>query len=290
MSRRKVLGTLSKGHLVFLFGHPVSHSLSPGMQNAAFRHLGLPWLYVPLDLRGSQVRTFIDVMRGLPAKGANVTVPYKDEVLTRLDGLDTVSKKLGSVNTIYRRNGKLWGTSTDGAGFLRSLGNLRRGLKGSRGLLLGAGGAGKAVAFALAESGVATLLIANRSIGPLKELCRRLRKEYPGVTVIEASFRDSEVEAAKCDWVIQATSLGLKNGDRAPISLHHIARRSWVLDLIYHRETNFVKAARARGLRVLDGSEMLLHQGALSFEYWSGHRAPIGIMRRNLRAALSNKS
>jgi shikimate dehydrogenase len=290
MRRKGILRSSSEGNLVFLLGHPISHSLSPGMQNAAFRHLGLPWLYVPLDLLGSQVKTFVDVMRDLPAKGANVTVPYKDEVLASLDGLDTVSKKLGSVNTIYRRNEKLWGTSTDGVGFLRSLGPFRRGLKGSRGLLLGAGGAGKAVAFALAESGVATLLIANRSVGSLRRLCRMLRSEYPGVAVVEVSLRDAEFEAARCNWVIQATSLGLKNGDRSPIPLHRIGRSSWALDLIYHRETSFMKEARAHGLRVMDGSEMLLHQGALSFEYWSGRRAPIEIMRRNLRAALSNKS
>jgi len=290
MSQKKIPRVSLNGHLVFLLGHPVSHSLSPGMQNAAFRHLGLPWLYVPLDLAGSQVGTFVSAMRYLPAKGANVTVPYKDKVMASLDGLDEVSKKLGSINTIYRRNGKLWGTSTDGAGFLRSLGNFRRGLQGSRGLLLGAGGAAKAISFALAENRVATLLIANRSAGSSRKLCRMLRSEHPRLTVIEVPFREAEIEAARCNWVIQATSLGLKNGDRSPISLRRVGRSSWVLDLIYHRETNFMKEARTLGLRVLDGSEMLLHQGALSFEHWSGRRAPIGIMRRNLRAALSNKS
>jgi shikimate dehydrogenase len=269
--------------MAFILGHPVSHSLSPLMHNAAFRHLGLPWLYVPLDLTEAQLGPFLGSIRDLPVVGGNVTVPYKGSVLRFLDGVSSQARRLGSVNTIHR-SGKRWlGASTDGEGFLRSLGPLAKGLRGSRGIVLGAGGAGRAVAFALAGRGVRSILIANRSSRPASGLAREVRSWRPSLDAAALSLGETASVLPRCDWVVQATSMGLGPGDPSPMSLAGARPTTWVVDLIYHRTTRFLSDARRRGLVGLDGKGMLLHQGALSFELWTGRKAPLAVMRASLR-------
>ena len=276
------------GHLVFLLGHPLGHSLSPEMQNAAFRVSRLPWLYVPLDVTRNRLREVMAAMEVLPVVGANVTVPFKGDVIPHLDWVEREADWLGSVNTIFRKGKKLCGASTDGEGFLRSLGPKRKKLKGSRGLLLGAGGAARSVAGALAGSGVKWIGIANRSPQRAADLARSLSGHYRRLDTASYSFKEAERVLPHCDWVIQATSLGLKKGDSAPLSLRNAGPSLWVVDLIYHRTTEFLEQARVRRLPRLNGVEMLLHQGALSFEKWTGRKAPLGIMRRELRRRLGS--
>ena len=274
--------------LVFILGHPLGHSLSPAVQNAAFQYSRLPWLYLPLDITEDRLKNIIASMEILPAMGANVTVPYKSAVIPYLDGVDPEAEWLGSVNTIYRRGKKLRGASTDGEGFLRSLGPLRKKLRGSRGLLLGAGGAARAVAGALARSGVKEMGVVNRSSGRAEGLIRSLRKRYSRLDADCLSLKEAGKYLSGCDWVIQATSVGLKKGDPSPLSLEKAGPSTWVIDLIYHRETDFLKAAKVRRLPRLNGVEMLLHQGALSFEKWTGRKAPLGVMRRALLRRLGS--
>ncbi len=275
--------------LVFILGHPLEHTLSPAMQNAAFKSLRVPWLYLPLDISTEQVRPVLQMMRSLPAQGANVTVPYKGNVITYLDGVEPEANWLGSVNTIYRKGGKLFGTSTDGEGFLRSLGPLRKKLKGSRGLLLGAGGAAKAVAGALAGSGVLGFQIANRSSRRASQLVRALRGKFKRLEVGAVSIREAEKLLPQFDWVVQATSVGLKHGDPSPLSLKAASPSTWIVDLIYHRETSFLKEARGRRLPRLGGLGMLLHQGALSFSRWTGKKAPLKVMENVLLHSLGSR-
>lgn len=256
------------------------------MQNAAFKAAHLPWLYLPLDITQDQVETALDLMKDLPVKGANVTVPYKGVVLPYLDNVEKDARWLGSVNTIYRSGRKLCGTSTDGEGFLRSLGSIRQKLKRSRGLMVGAGGAAKAVAGALAKSGIGSLYLANRTPARAKQLAKSLRNRYRSLEVGLVSISEAEKILPNCDWVVQATSVGLKKGDPSPLSLKRATTSLWVIDLIYHRETAFRRQAKDLGLRNLDGVGMLLHQGALSFELWTGKRAPLRVMRRALLNSL----
>lgn len=271
--------------VVFILGHPLGHSLSPAMHNAAFAKLRLPWVYAPLDVLPEQVKPILEMMRTFNVHGANVTVPYKGIVLPYLDVVDPEAKWLKSVNTLYLRGGKLCGTSTDGEGFLRSLGPWRKKLKGSRGLLLGAGGAAKAVAGALARSGVKGFYIANRSSPKAVGLVKTLRARYPRLDVLGVASADAQKLLPYCDWVIQATSLGLK-GEAFPLSLKNAKKGAWVVDLIYHRETDFLKQARRYGLPRSNGVGMLLHQGALSFERWTGRKAPLATMRKALESRL----
>jgi len=281
MKPTSTTGISGASQVVFILGHPLSHSLSPDMHNAAFAKLRLPWVYVPLDISSSQIKSSLELLRSSNARGANVTVPYKEMVLPHLDFVEPEARWLGSVNTIYRKNSQLCGTSTDGEGFLRSLGSWRKKLKGTRGLLLGAGGAAKAVAGALARSGVKGFYISNRSTQRAVQLVKALREKYPRLDTMGIASRDAQKLLPYCDWVIQATSLGLK-GEASPLSLKRLKRGSWVIDLIYHRETDFLKQARHYGLPRLNGMGMLLHQGALSFECWTGKRAPLDVMRKAL--------
>ena len=275
-------GGFAPNQTVFLLGNPLDHSLSPAMQNAALHYLGLPWIYAPLEVESSRLGQAVGILRSSNVRGANVTVPYKEAVFSHLDQVDGKSAWLGSVNTLYRRGRKIYGTSTDGEGFLRSLGALRKSLKDSRGLLLGAGGAAKAVAGAMAGSGIRQLFIANRSASRGKQLAGLIRKRHPQLEVNLVGVRESEKLLPRMNWVVQATSLGLRPGDPSPISLKSAASSTWVVDLIYNRPTAFLEGAKNRRLRHRGGLGMLLHQGALAFEVWTGRQAPLKVMERVL--------
>jgi shikimate dehydrogenase len=267
--------------VVFILGHPVSHSLSPAMHNAAFEKVNLPWLYTPLDISPREVGPVVKMMRAFNTRGANVTVPYKEKVLSHLDWIEPEARWLGSVNTIYRKGNQLCGTSTDGEGFLRSLGSWRSRLKGTKGLLIGAGGAAKAVAGALAYAGVKGFYVANRSGAKGAKLMKSLRQKYGKLDVQAILLRDADRFVPHSDWIVQSTSLGLK-GEVSPVSLKGARKGTLAVDLIYHRETDFLKQAKRSGLPHWGGLGMLLHQGALSFEIWTDRKAPIEIMRQAL--------
>lgn len=272
--------------VVFILGHPVSHSLSPAMHNAAFEKLNLPWLYTPLDISPREIGPVLKMMRAFNVRGANVTVPYKEKVLPYLDWIAPEAKWLGSVNTIYRKGDQLCGTSTDGEGFLRSLGSWRSKLKGTKGLLIGAGGAAKAVAGALAQAGVKGFYLANRSGAKAAKLMKSLRQKYAKLDIQAVSFQDASQFVPYSDWIVQSTSLGLK-GETSPVSLKSARKGTLALDLIYHRKTDFLKQARRLGLPHWGGLGMLLHQGALSFEIWTSRKAPIEVMRQALVKGLN---
>jgi shikimate dehydrogenase len=276
-------GVTGGSQLVFILGHPLEHTLSPLMHNAAFRALGMPWVYAPMDIAPNQIPEALEALRSSNIQGANVTVPYKESVISHLDQVEKQARWLGSVNTIYRRGGKLLGASTDGEGFLRSLGPWRKRLKGSKGLLVGAGGAAKAVAEALCRSEIRTLWVANRSADRALSFVRSLIQRHRGLEVRAVPLNEGEKLLNRCDWMVQATPIGLKAGDPSPFSLKNAPLSTLVVDLIYHRETALLKEARRLRLPHLNGKGMLLHQGALSFEYWTGRPAPLRAMRKALQ-------
>ncbi len=268
--------------MVFILGHPVEHSLSPVFQNEAFRVLQLPYVYIPLDVHPQRLSHVIEAIRCENVQGANVTVPLKTLVLKHLDGLEPVARYLNSVNTIFKKKGLLHGTSTDGEGFLRALGPWRKTLRGSRGMMIGAGGAARSVGYALAQSGVKTLRIANWKAQEAESLARDLRKIFPRIQLACSSLQEGENALSDCEWIIQATSLGLIKGEPSPLSLNKARSASWVFDLIYHRKTEFLKQAEKRKIPFKNGLGMLLHQGALSFELWAGKKAPLREMSKAL--------
>jgi shikimate dehydrogenase len=276
-----------------LFGHPVEHSFSPLMHNAAFGALGLNYVYLPFAVRPENLGTAVDALRILHLAGVNVTIPHKEAVLGHLDEVSPEARLIGAVNTVVNRSGHLVGHNTDGPGFVEAL-SRRAGFTpgGKRVLLLGAGGAARAVAVQLALAGAELITVVNRSPGRAGKLVELLsghtavRAEFlfwdPGSTAQSSDF----VNAARlADLIVQCTPLGMYPGvDLAPEFPFAVLRPGrLVCDLVYNPvRTKFLIRAEMAGARVVDGLEMLIYQGALSFALWTGHTAPAGVMRRAL--------
>ncbi|MFN3477183.1 MAG: shikimate dehydrogenase [Candidatus Methylomirabilales bacterium] len=279
--------------IVGIIGDPVSHSLSPCMHNAAFAAKALDAVYIPWPVAVEDFPTALQAVRRMENfSGGNVTVPHKEHAAKLCDGLSPEAEALGAVNTLVAQDGRLFGHNTDGAGFLRSLEEGGFDPKGKRVLLLGAGGAAKAVAFALAGAGTAELTIANRTLERAEALAALLRGRSPGCQILALSLHNKPLAPAiaSADLVVNATTLGLKPEDPSPIDWGPLNSRALAVDLIYNpTETAFLKGASRRGLKVQNGLGMLLYQGAAAFELWTKEAAPLGAMRAALRAAFSRK-
>ena len=277
--------------VVGVWGHPVGHSRSPAMQNAALAALGLDWVYVPFDVAPAHLPAAVAGLRALNLVGINVTVPHKEAVLPLLDVVDEDARRIGSVNTIHNVGGVLYGSSTDGPGFLRSLEDLGESADDRRALLLGAGGSARAVAFALAGRG-ARVQIANRTEARARELADRVNEFRPGA----ASVVGWGGEADDFDLLVNTTSLGMTpQEDALPVLPPGPLRPDvCVFDLVYAPpETRLLRLARAAGCRAANGLKMLVAQGALSLGLWTGvawERLPLGIMEEAARAGASAAS
>jgi len=274
-----------------VFGDPVEHSLSPVMQNAALQAAGIDGLYIPWRVRAPGLSAALDSLRWMENfGGANVTLPHKEQAASLVDELSPEAASVGAVNTIVSRDGRLLGANTDGQGFLRSLqeegGFVPR---GRRAAILGAGGAARAVAWSLVEAGIAELLILNRT-RERAELLADLVSQRMGVLALGLGLGDPRApgQLARCALLVNATPVGLHPSDPSPIEPELL--RPWLLvhDLIYRpRETALLREAKGRGCRVLGGLGMLLYQGALAFELWTGRKPPEQAMRTALLQALA---
>lgn len=261
-----------------LFGYPVEHTLSPVMQNAAFQHLGMDCCYLPFPVPPEQLKQAVESVRALSLLGVNLTVPHKEAVIPFLDELDKEAAAIGAVNTIVNRDGKLIGHNTDGRGFMRSLKELGVQADGKKVLIIGAGGSSRAIGFYLSKE-TKMLTLYNRSREKAEALASDLRSTGGAVTV-SAELSD----LGGFDILINATPLGLKECDQMPLDPDTLAPTIVVCDLIYHK-TPLLSRAEAKGCKTVGGSGMLLWQGALAFELWTGVLPPIEIMR----SALLNK-
>jgi shikimate dehydrogenase len=277
--RAKFINATTK--VVGVIGYPISHSLSPQMHNAAFAHLGLNYIYVAWEVAPQNLKLAMDGVRGLGIVGLNVTIPHKEKVGEFLDALSEEAEMVGAVNTVQNLKGKLIGYNTDVEGFKRALGV---DVRGKRAVLLGAGGAGRAVAYALVSSG-ASCIILNRT----EERARELAEKYKNLGAIEgrALTPSNLKEAMKgADILINATSLGMKGEEIEGVD-EVLKEGILVMDLVYNpRETPLLRMARERGAEIVEGWKMLLHQGAFSFEIWTGRKAPIEVMEKVLQKIL----
>ena len=277
----------TQARLFGVLGDPVDHSLSPAMHNAAFAATGLPHLYLRYRVPPAELGAALEEARALRMGGLNLTVPLKEAVLPFLDGLTIEATRAGAVNTIVLAAGgrRLLGDNTDGRGFLRAIGG-RVVLRGSVAVLIGAGGSARAVGGALAGAGCARLIIANRTLARAEALADRLARTAGLDTVAGplAALATGDVleEAA---LVVNTTPLGLA-GRRLPIRYQASRPRCLFVDLVYgSRPTPFLAGATRARRPTLDGGLMLLHQGALAFEAWTGLRAPRTAMARALVTA-----
>jgi shikimate dehydrogenase len=260
--------------LVGIIGDPVSHSLSPRMQNAAFAARGLDWAYVPLPVAAVRLEAAVAGLVALGFAGANVTIPHKTAVVSFCDEIDEVAERAGSVNTLVVRDGLVLGSSTDGLAVTDAVA-----CAGERVLLLGAGGAAQAVATALLDAGAAGMVISSRSPDRAHALAARLRTIFPERAV---EVDDAWPPAAKtATLLVNATPLR----DEVVVELR---REQQVVDLAYKADgtdTALVAAARTLGCRAaVDGLEVLVRQGAASFERWTGVAAPVDVMRAAVRS------
>lgn len=264
-----------------VIGDPVAHSLSPVMQNAAFRHLGLDVQYElwPTPLAELPVR--MAAIRAGGVLGGNVTVPHKQAVMPLVDRLSDVARLVGAVNTIVVADDGLLGDNTDVAGFARAVGEVRPGWKPARAVVLGAGGAARAVLVALRGLGAKTILLSNRTDQRAHDLAAVL----PDVAAQVVAWRDLPDALHGADLLVNATSLGWHPGE-IPVAgalLHRLSHHALVADLTY-RDTDLLQAAAATDRATLDGLPMLVHQGAAAFERWTGQPAPIAVMRAAVEA------
>jgi shikimate dehydrogenase len=215
--------------------------------------------------------------------GANLTVPHKERVIPYVDELSQEARLIGAVNTIVRRGERLIGHNTDAGGFLRAFREDTGGrVRDERFLVLGAGGAARAVVIALAMAGARSIAIVNRSVDRALGLIRRGRRAFPDVEWSAPGVR-SLPSARDVDAVIQCTSLGLRPGDPSPLPREWLEPRLIVYDLIYNVPTALLRDAQRLGARHAGGQGMLLHQGALAFTLWTGRQAPVAVMKGALR-------
>ncbi len=268
-----------------VIGHPVGHSRSPRMQNAAFGFYRRGEPYGALEVSPEDLGNFIDFARSR-LLGVNVTVPFKGAVIEFLDEIDPAARIAGSVNTLRIENGRISGFSTDGYGLERALLNsFGRPLGGAEFMFIGCGGAARATAFHLAGCGARRIRLFNRTPERAVELAEGLRRAVPGVRCEAYALADLEAlrrAVASADYLIQATRLGLSDDDPEPFPLEFLEKsphRPAVFDTIY-RDTPLLRCARKLGIPAADGAEMLINQGARSFEIWTGLIAPVAAMRR----------
>ncbi len=267
-----------------IIGDPINHSLSPSMQNAAFLALGLNCTYIAFKVTLGELKESIESLRTIKISGFNVTVPHKVVVMKYLDELDSTAKRANAVNTVNNIEGIFKGYNTDIAGFIEPL--RRRGidLGGMQVLLLGAGGAARAVVAALSEEPrPARLVVANRDQMKAKELCSMASNL--GLKCETVPLDDAARFSAESDLIVNATSIGM-NGEASPIDQEHIKKGSIVYDIVYRPiTTDLLENARhAQGV-VVYGYEMLVEQGAQACEIWTGIPAPRDAMRKSLLGA-----
>lgn len=272
-----------------VIGYPVKHSLSPQMHNAAFEALSIEAHYALWETPPDELAARVASLRAPEMYGANVTIPHKEAIPPLLDEIDPQAARIGAVNTIVNRAGRLIGYNTDAPGFLRALQETAGPtftLQGKHVVMLGSGGAARGAAFALLESHVGALTIVGRTEAHIEALIVRLRQSASTSDLQGALFVSNEAQRAleQADVLVNTTSVGLKEGDETLlIKAELLAPATLVMDMVYNRaQTPLLRAAAARGCLVLNGLSMLLYQGTLAFELWTGRDAPVATMRAAL--------
>lgn len=306
---------------VGLIGYPLGHSVSPAMQQAAFDYCNLDLHYEAWETETTDLRKVVERVRQASTLGANVTVPHKEVMVSLMDELDDLALEIGAVNTIVNRSGQLIGYNTDAGGFLRALrqeGDFSP--AGKRVVLLGAGGVARAASFALARAGVKSLvmtdIITERVQGLISDLERILvrtqgppprscadAKDVGGIASLEfESWPTPKIRALSsedpqfgealsgCDLLVNCTPVGMKHSateGQSPVEAASIPKEALVYDVVYNPvETQLFSDAKKAGARTLGGLAMLVYQGALAFELWTGREAPVDIMFEAAKRAL----
>ena len=280
-------------HRAGVVGYPIGHSISPAIHQAALDELGIDARYERWQVPAAGLAAWVRRLRDPQTLGANVTVPHKQAVMPHLDELGDAARAIGAVNTIVHVDGRLRGENTDAAGFARSLADVDYRPAGERAVLLGAGGAARAVAYALLTEGVHRLTLFNRRVERARDLAVALSVSStaksattPNVEAFALDAPELEARLATCTLLVNTTSVGMGDGARllAPTA---VPAHALVADIVYNPpRTPLLADAAARGARTLNGLPMLVYQAALAFTLWTGQEAPLATMFRAAREAL----
>ncbi|MCL2359489.1 shikimate dehydrogenase [Candidatus Bathycorpusculum sp.] len=275
-----------------LIGDPVEHSLSPIMHNAAFEALRLDYVFLAFKVKPACVAAAVESMRALNIRGLNVTMPHKTTVMASLDRTDLSAQIISSVNTILNKENLLLGFNTDGVGAVKALKENGVELKGRKVLLLGAGGAARAIAYAVAKE-ADELAVLNRTVKHAQAIAKLLEKSI-NKKIASGALLPSDIEQniQDSDILINATSIGMKpRPDISPVPPKLLRSNLSVMDIVYNPlETRLIKDAKEAGAKIVNGVEMLIYQGVAAFEIWTGKSAPVDVMRKTALNHLQQKA
>jgi shikimate dehydrogenase len=258
--------------LIFLVGHPLSHSLSPAMHNGVIARRKLPLRYVMFDLPPGKLSAFLRDVRAGNFLGGNVTIPYKEEAASLADGMSEAVRVCGAANVLRVRSGRLHADNTDGRGLLAALAGAGWGRRFSRVVLLGAGGSARGIGYALARSGTREMVILNRTPLRAHAVAELLSRKFPRVAFSTGKLEPGEMarEFSGADLIVQCTSLGL-TAEWKSFPVEGVKKETRFVDIVYQRGgTSLVRVLRRKGVPAMDGLPMLAHQAALSFRAWTG--------------------
>jgi len=271
-----------------IIGDPIEHTMSPVMHNAAFRKLGIDYVYVPFRVKQDELGKAVEGMRAMNIRGLNVTIPHKVAIIPFLDKLDPLAEKIGAINTIVNEDRMLTGYNTDATGFLQALLEREVEPEGKSTVIIGAGGASRAISFILAERGV-NLVIFNRQLARAEDLARRISQVLDKeVKALALNAENLAKALARADILINATSVGMSPDiDETPVPARLLKPGLIVFDIVYNPiKTRLLLEAEGAGAKTVNGLDMLVWQGALAFEKWTGRQAPLDIMKREAIKAL----
>ncbi|PFO03641.1 shikimate dehydrogenase [Bacillus sp. AFS076308] len=271
-----------------VLGNPIGHSMSPVMHNDLFSLYNIDAEYLPFLVQEDELRDAVNGLRALGAGGFNVTVPHKSSIIPFLDEVDELAASIGAVNTVINKDGKLIGYNTDGLGFLKGLDAYLTKIEGQKILVIGAGGAARAIYFTLAKEKPMQIDIANRTL----EKAVQLIEECPySISSRALTLKDASSELGEYDLIIQTTMIGMEpNITERPITLEYLREDSVVCEIIYNPlETRILREAKSIGATVQNGIDMFVYQGALAFEKWTGIFPDIKRMKENVLGQLGGK-
>ncbi|KAB7708703.1 shikimate dehydrogenase [Bacillus aerolatus] len=272
-----------------VIGDPIAHSMSPVMHNDAFAQLDIDGAYHPFHVKADDLAAAVHGMKAIGVEGFNVTIPHKAAIIPLLDHVDPLARAIGAVNTVVRENGSWTGYNTDGAGFVRGLQEAYGGpLEEKRVLVIGAGGAARAIYYTLASEKVSRIDIANRTLEKAASLAESC--PYP-ITGAVLTTEEAEKQLGEYDIIIQTTSIGMSPLiEECPVSMENVKQGAFVSDIIYNPlETKLLNEAKKRGARIQSGLKMFVYQGALAFEKWTGTAPDIHRMEEIVLQQLGGK-
>jgi shikimate dehydrogenase len=272
----------SMTRLCGLIGDPVEHSISPQMLNSAFESLNLDYVYVAMKVKKTELANAINGVRALGLHGLNITIPHKVEVMKHIDSADKLALEIGAVNTILNRNGRLFGFNTDGIGAVRAIEESGTSLEGKKVVLVGSGGAARAIAFSISRR-IDGLTILNRRVERARGLALDLMKKRKSKVIFGGlSEQTLRRELSNARILINATSVGMfPSISRSVVDSSLLRKDLTVFDIVYNPlETRLLREASSVGARTVNGIGMLVHQGAEAFRLWTGKDAPVEHMRK----------